>query len=103
MLTDCISFQDDAMLTANSPSLSDLENTKKKLLIELEDNSSQSNSGSTSLKNDLNNTFVAFSSIAVTTQSNHSSISQECSNADKDSKESVHNFIYHLTVNRTAN
>lgn len=88
-------------MTANSPSLSDLESTKKKLLIELEDNSSQSNSGSTSLKNDLNSTFAAFSSIAVTAQSNHSSISQECSNADKDSIESDSQF--HSSFNNELN
>ncbi|EFN74192.1 Zinc finger CCHC domain-containing protein 8 [Camponotus floridanus] len=92
---------DDIVLTANSPSLSDLESTKKKLLIELEDNSSQSNSGSTSLKNDLNNTFAAFSSIAVTAQSNCSSISQECSNADKDSIGSGSQF--HLSLNNELN
>lgn len=75
-------------MTANSPSLSDLESTQKTLLIELEDNSSQSNPSSTSLKNDLNNTFDIFSSIAVTPQSNCSSISRERSNTNKDSIES---------------
>ncbi|KAM0733128.1 Zinc finger CCHC domain-containing protein 8-like protein [Formica fusca] len=78
----------DTILTANSPSLSDLESTQKTLLIELEDNSSQSNPSSTSLKNDLNNTFDIFSNIAVTPQSNCSSISRERSNTNKDSIES---------------
>lgn len=79
-------------MTANSPSLSDLESTKKTLLTELEDNSSQSNPGSTSLRNDVNNTFDIFSSIEVMSQSNYSSISRECSNTNKDSMESQCHF-----------
>lgn len=92
------------MVTANSPSLSDLESTKKELLIELEDNSSQSNPASTSLKNDLNNTFdTTFSSITVTPHSNRSSISQKCSNADKDSMKSSSQFHLDTSFNNKSN
>lgn len=92
-------FQDDTILTANSPSLSDLESTKKELLIELEDNSSQSNLGSTSLKNDLNNTFdMTFSSIAITPNCS----SQECLNIDKDSMKSNLQFL-DTSFNNTSN
>ncbi|CAL1684853.1 unnamed protein product [Lasius platythorax] len=95
---------DDTMVTVNSPSLSDLESTKKELLIELEDNSSQSNPASTSLKNDLNNTFdTTFSSITVTPHSNRSSISQKCSNADKDSMKSSSQFHLDTSFNNKSN
>lgn len=58
-------MQSDVTLTTNSPSLSDLENTKKQLLKELEDTSLQSSS--TLLKNDSNVTFVSDMSFSDTT------------------------------------
>ncbi|XP_072744365.1 zinc finger CCHC domain-containing protein 8 homolog isoform X2 [Anoplolepis gracilipes] len=97
------SNSDDTNSTANSPSLSDLEYTKKKLLIELEDNNSQSNSSLTSFKNDLNNTFNTSSNIAVTSQFNHSSISQECSNTNKDSIESSSQFHLNTSLDTELN
>lgn len=53
-------------MTINSPSLSDLENTKKKLLIELEDTNSQSICDSVSFKNGSNVTFVSDMSFSDT-------------------------------------
>ncbi|KAL6265074.1 hypothetical protein P5V15_005165 [Pogonomyrmex californicus] len=76
---------DDTTSITNSPSLSELERTKKVLLMEIEEANSQSNSDSTSIKNDLNTVLVSetsFSSITTTPStsrrsSSHSSVISE--------------------------
>ncbi|KYN07477.1 Zinc finger CCHC domain-containing protein 8 like protein [Cyphomyrmex costatus] len=50
---------DDTTSNRNSPSLSELERTKKVLLLEIEEVNSQSNSDSMSTKNDSNTMFVS--------------------------------------------
>jgi len=80
-----LSFQDDTTSNTNSPSLSELERTKKVLLMEIEETNSQSNSDSIVIKNDSNTVFLSetpFSSITATPSTSRRSSSQDSIKSD---------------------
>ncbi|XP_012528725.2 zinc finger CCHC domain-containing protein 8 homolog [Monomorium pharaonis] len=71
---------DDNTSITNSPSLSELERTKKALLMEIEEANSQSNSNSILTKNDSNTAFVSemsFSNITATSSTLRKSSNQD--------------------------